>query len=120
MRKLWIVLGFLFACTIAAAQEWNEPRLSYGYERPVGINTLVVQLMNRVGTSGRLETSVEGGNLVIVYTGAPQRDDSVHRIRVRLELRETVDGRYVVERAGEQYQCQQGRGQQEFAATLCL
>lgn len=120
MKKTWILLGFLLACTFAAAQEWADPWQPFGYDRPVGINTLVVQLMSRVGTSGTLETTVEGGNVVLVYTSASLRDDSVHRIRIRLELRETVDGRYVVERAGEQYLCQYGRGQQEFGTALCL
>lgn len=120
MKKPWIIFGFLLAYTFAAAQEWNAPREPYGYDRPVSVTTLIVQLMSRLGTSGALETTVDGGNVVLLYTSVPQLDDSVYRIRVRLELLETVDGKYVVEQAAEQYQCHQGRGQQEFAATLCL
>lgn len=114
------MLSFLLVCTFAAAEEWNEPWQSYGYDHPVGIQTIIVQLMSFLGTSGMPETFVEDGNVVLIYTSAPQFDDSVRRIRVRLELREVTDGRYIVEQAGEQYECQRGRGQQEFRANLCL
>lgn len=105
--------------SFAAANDWN-PTESYGYDRPVSVITLIVQILANVGTGGQLASTVEGGNVVLTYTSQPLRDDSVRHIRLRLELHEVVDGKYVVAHAGEQYICQGGRGQQEFAPALCL
>lgn len=118
MKRVLIILIAAVLCGTSFAEEWN-PTSHFGYDRPVSVTTIKVQLISFLGTSGELKTSVEGGNVVLIYTSRPQKDDSVRRIRVRLELAEVVDGRYAVIKQGEQYQCQRDRGQQDFAATLC-
>lgn len=118
MKRVLIILIAAALCGTSFAEGWNSVS-RFGYERPATITTIMVQLISFLGPAGDLDTSVEGGNVVLVYTSRPQKDDSVNRVRVRLELAEVVDGRYTVIAQGEQYQCQQGRGQQGFADTLC-
>lgn len=119
MKRVFITLIAVILWGTSLAADWN-PTERFGYDRPMSITTIVVQLMSFLGPAGELETMVEHGNVVLVYTSRPQKDDSVRRIKVRLELAEEVDGRYRVITQGEQYECQGGRGQQEFAAALCL
>lgn len=119
MKRILVVLMAAMLFASGFAEEWN-PTSHFGYDRPMSATTLMVQLISFVGPGGKLETSIEAGHVVLIYTSTPLKDDSVHRIRVRLELAEEVDGRYTVRTQGAQYQCQQGRGQQDFAAKLCL
>jgi hypothetical protein len=70
--------------------------------------------------SYRESSEAEIGNerAVVVFLRENLADDSVQAIRTRLEFFR-IDGPWQLEWAGEQYRCQEGRGQQDWSKDLC-
>ncbi|NJN29534.1 MAG: hypothetical protein HC824_03045 [Synechococcales cyanobacterium RM1_1_8] len=64
------------------------------------------------------EAEIGNERSVVIFTQENLPDDSVQAIRTRLEFFR-VDGPWQLEWAGEQYRCQEGRGQQDWGKALC-
>ena len=88
---------------------------------PVGMALAIAPL--RAGSPANIEVlpidSVESPNRVMVtieQTGF--LDDSVAGSRHRFDM-SLQNGQWTIQRAGRQFRCQLGRGQQDFATGLC-
>jgi hypothetical protein len=73
-----------------------------------GGNPFNIQLLQ--GPDNQVIATVDRGGL---------RDDSVSDIRYRFDIQRQANGQWEIKKAGQQYRCQPGRGQQDWAGTLC-
>ena len=78
----------------------------------------------RPGAPVDIELLPSGGvespdRVMITITQGGILDDSVAQVRDRFDIRRQ-DGQWIIQRAGRQIRCQEGRGHQDFSAENCL